>query len=115
MQQVINVFKNGVDFTNLNQQTNTFTVSVDAQGKPTTSVQFKNTLTSKVLGISCINATNQSDITRYPIATPFISYTVNANMITVTNIAGLGIPPNQTNSDKYTLTVVVIGVNISTA
>lgn len=115
MIQVINVLKNGVDFNNLNQQINTFTVTVDSNGKPTTPVQFKNKLTTKIIGIVCINAINQSSFIRYPQATPFISYTVNANLVTVTNIAGLGIPSNQTNSDAYTFTILSIGENIQTA
>lgn len=114
MSQVINVLKNGIDFNNLNEFTVTFTVTVDINGKPTTSVQFKNTLNSKVIGIQCINALNQSSFIRYPQATPFISYTENAKLITVNNIAGLGIPSNQTNSDSYTLTVRVTGDNLQT-
>lgn len=114
MQQVVNVFKNGVDFTNLNQQTNTFTVSVDSTGTPTTSVQFKNTLATKIMGITCISAVNISSLSRYPQSAPFISYTINGALVTVTNIAGLGIPCGQDNSDTYTLTVVTIGTNLPT-
>ncbi len=115
MQQVINVMKNGIDFNNLNQATITFTASVDSNGKPTTPVQFQNTLSTKVIGIICINALNTSSILRYPQATPFISYTTNGNLVTVNNIAGLGIPSGQTNSDTYTFTILTIGQNLPTA
>lgn len=115
MQQVITVLKQGIDFNNLNRQLVTFTASVDTNGKPTTSVQFQNTMATKVIGIVCINAVNTSSIIRYPVATPFVSYTSNGNLITVTNIAGLGTPAGQTNSDIYTFTIEVIGANIPTA
>lgn len=114
MQQVINVLKNGVDFTNLNQQLVTFTLTVDINGKPTTSVQFKNLLNTKIIGVTCINAINNSSFIRYPQATPFISFTENAKLVTVNNIAGLGIPSNQTNSDSYTITILAIGDNLPT-
>ncbi len=115
MQQVITVLKNGVDFTNLNQQIITFTASVDAIGTPTTSVQFQNKLTTKVQGLVVIGAVNTSSVPRYPEAGIFMSFTANANLITITNIAGLGIPSGQTNSDTYTFTVLSIGANIPTA
>jgi hypothetical protein len=115
MQQVITVLKHGIDFNNLNQQIVTFTVSVDAQGKPTKSIQFQNTLATKVIGIMCISALNTSSTIRYPQATPFISYTMSGNLVTVNNISGLGIPAGQTNSDIYTFTILTIGQNLSTS
>ncbi len=114
MQQVISVLKNGIDFNNLNQQLVSFTASVDGTGKPTTSVQFQNNLPTKLVGIICISAVNTSSPTRFPEATPFISYTTNNNLITVTNITGLGIPSGQTNSDTYTFNIQTIGANLPT-
>jgi hypothetical protein len=115
MQQVINVLKHGIDFNNLNQQIVTFTASVDTNGKPTTSIQFQNTLSTKVIGVVCINALNTSSVIRFPQATPFISYTTNGTLVTVNNIAGLGIPSGQTNSDIYTFTVLTYGANLPTS
>ncbi len=115
MQQVITVLKRGIDFNNLNQQIVTFTASVDNTGTPTTSVQFQNTLLTKIIGITCINAVNTSSVVRFPQATPFISYSINGSLITVTNIAGLGIPTGQTNSDTYTITILTYGANIPTS
>lgn len=115
MQQVINLFKNGIDFTNLNQQVVVFTASVDSTGTPVSTIQFKNTLSTKIIGIGCINAINKSSTQRYPASTPFISFTTNNNLITITNIAGLGIPAGQTNSDVYTFTIVTTGAQIPTS
>lgn len=115
MQQVVTAFSNNIDFNNLNQQLVTFTVTVDSTGAPTVPVQFTNNLKTKVIGIICINAANQSSTIRYPTSTPFISYTTNAKLVTITNIAGLGIPSGQTNSDSYTLTILTVGDNVPTA
>lgn len=115
MEQVINVLKHGVDFNNLNMATVTFTVSVDKNGKPTTPVQFQNSLATKLIGVVCINALNTSSVLRYPSATPFISYTTNGNLVTVLNIAGVPIPTGQTNSDTYTYTILTIGANLPTS
>lgn len=114
MQQVITVLKNGIDFSNLNQQIVTLTISVDADGKPTTDAQFQNKLSTKVIGILCISAVNKSGFVRYPEATPFFSFTENAGLVTITNVAGLGTPGGQTNSDSYTFTILTIGQNIPT-
>lgn len=115
MQQVVNVFKNGIDFNNLNQQVVTFSVSVDATGTPVNTIQFTNNLSTKIIGMICINAINTSGAIRYPNAQLLLSFTVNANTITVNNIAGFPIPSGQTNSDTYNLTILCIGQNLPTA
>lgn len=113
MQQVISALSNNLDFTNLNQQVNTFNVSVDANGKPISPVQFKINLATKLAGVICINALNTTSPGRYPLAQPFISYTLNAGTLTINNIAGLSFGTGQTNSDVYTLTLLSIGQNLS--
>lgn len=115
MQQVINVLKNGIDFNNLNQQLVSFTISVDANGTPVSPVAFKNNLSTKIIGLICISAINTSSVIRYPQAAPFLSFTSDGTFITITNIAGLGIPSGQTNSDVYTFNVLAIGQNLPTA
>lgn len=115
MQQVINVLKNGIDFNNLNQQINTVTVSVDQFGNPSGTVQFKNNLSTKIQGIICINQVNQSSNVRFPAAQPCITWTLNSNIITITNISGLSMPSGQTASDTYQLTVLSYGANLPTA
>lgn len=112
MQQVITVLKRGIDFNNLNQQIVTFTASVDTTGTPTVPIQFQSTLLTKIIGLQCINAVNTSSIIRYPQAGLFVSYSINGNLITITNIAGLGVPEGQTNSDTYTFTILTYGANL---
>ena len=115
MQQIITGLKNGIDFNNLNMQVNTFTATVDASGVPTIPIHFQNNLTTKLYGMICINALNQSGTHRVPLAQPFISWTQNGNTMTINNISGLGIPTGQTNSDSYVFTVLSIGQNVPTA
>src|ERR1700722_4651353 len=71
MQQVISALTNNLDFNNLNQQINTFTVSVNASGVPTSPISFQNKLSTKLYGIICINALNQTGDSTYPNAQPF--------------------------------------------
>lgn len=113
MQQVISALSKNLDFNNLNQQINTFSVSVNANGVPVSPVQFKLNLATKLAGLYCINAVNTSSTIRFPVAQPFISYAVNSNQITINHITGLGIPTGNTNSDIYTLTVIAVGENLS--
>jgi hypothetical protein len=113
MQQVISAFSNNLDFNNLNQQVNTFSVSVDSSGKPTSPIQFKLNLKTKLAGLICINASNTSGTTRLPASQPFVNYTLNAGVVTINNINGLSFGTNQTNSDVYTITVLCIGQNLS--
>lgn len=112
MQQVINVLKGGIDFNNLNRNIVTVTLSTNASGTPVSTVQFKNTLNTKVIGMNVISCINKSSVQRFPIAAPFVSYTSNGDLITVTNVAGLGIPEGNTNSDSFQLTIELIGANL---
>lgn len=114
MQQVVNVLKNGVDFNNLNMQIITLSVSVNSTGYPVSAIQFKNNLSTKVIGMICINAINQSSTIRFPTAQPFISWSQNSNVLAINNISGLPIPAGQTNSDIYQLTILTIGQNLPT-
>jgi hypothetical protein len=114
MQQVITAFTKQIDFNNLNMQINTFTVRVNATGQPTTPVQFTFSSTTKPIGMVCINAINQTANTRFPVATPFPSYSTEKNLITVSNIAGIGVPTGQVQSDSYTITTLTIFANIPT-
>lgn len=115
MQQVVNVFKNGIDFNNLNQQINTITVSVDSTGKLVNTIQFKVALSTKIQGMICINAVNKTSTVRFPSAQPFISFSQNNEIMTINNISGLSFDDGATNSDTYTLTILSIGNNLPTS
>lgn len=67
----------------------TFNVTVDSSGKPTTTSAFTLTSLGTLSGIIVLNAVNQTNSTVYPTGTPFISFSVNSNLVSITNIAGL--------------------------
>lgn len=100
--ELSNAFNKNIDFDNLNQQYSTFTVTVDGTGKPTSQLQIKYELKTRMKGIHVISAQNLTDTT-YPTAAPFISWSFASNLITVNNIAGL--PANK----QFQLSVVIIG------
>lgn len=102
MEQLTTAFNKGIDFDNLNQQYSSFTVAVDSLGNTQVPVQIKYDLKTKLKGVQVISAENLTDTT-YPTGSPFISYQINANLITIMNITGL--PANRT----FRLSIVLIG------
>lgn len=76
------------------------TLTVDSTGTPTTATSFSVTTTGTLTGLTVMAATNQTTATVYPTGNPFISYTQNSQLITITNVAGL--PAN----NSFLLTIV---------
>jgi hypothetical protein len=92
-----------LDFDNFRQEIKEVIVTVDATGEPTTQTQFKNGLLTKVRGTDVIRAENLTTSTSFPTAQPFISFSENNKIVTITNVSGL-----QANN-KYKLTVITYG------
>lgn len=65
-------------------------------------VQIKTGLTSRLLGITVIRADNLNNPAIYPINTPFISWTINNNIITVLKVTGIQ------DNNKYSLTLEIL-------
>jgi len=86
------------DNTNLSQKT--ISVTVDANGVPTTSTSVSTGLASACVGIQVINAVNQTDSNAIPTSAPFISFTNTTDGIKINKISGL----QATNN--YNLTVI---------
>lgn len=103
MEQTRAAFDHAIDFSNLNQELIVLTVTVDDAGVPVQRTQYKSNLQSNVAGTICINSVNQTTLGNYPLATPFLSVTQNANIVTVLNIRGL------TPNERYQLTILSIG------
>lgn len=102
IEQIGNAFNKGIDSDNLAQQYPIITVTVDAAGIPTPSLQIKYELKSKLRGMQVINALNLTDST--PITgAPFIVYEISSNVITVKQITGL--PAGK----QFSLSVILIG------
>lgn len=103
MEQTRTALQGNLDFTNINQQIISLTVTVDATGIPTQKTQYRSTLKSKVAGNICIAAFNVTNPTHFPTTAPFISFNINENIITILNITGL-----QAN-EKYQLSILSVG------
>lgn len=100
--QVVAAFNKGINTDNLTRQILEVTVNNTA-GRITPGVQFKNTLnTNKILGINIIKAMNITNPAVYPTQAPWISWSINENIITINNITGIQ------DNNKYTLTLEVI-------
>lgn len=96
--QVYQALNGQIDYTNLKRQITTFTVNVNAAGQITNLPTVKYNLVGRLLGITTLSVTGA----KFPTSSPFISWTINGNLVTVLNITGLS--PNST----YTLTVELI-------
>lgn len=76
------------------------TLQVDSQGKPKVSTSFLLDIKGKIWGCSVVQAVNVTNPTTYPLGAPFISYTQNDTIVTITNVTGL----QQNNT--YVLTLI---------
>lgn len=94
MEQVIALFTNNIDFTNLAQQKVTITIKTDSTGTPIGNNAFKTTLVNKVTGIVTLSGTITSSTNQFVTNYPFITFTQNSSIITINNISNLS--PNTT-------------------
>lgn len=103
MEQVRSAFDHNIDFTNLNREVITLTVSVDAGGVPLVQTLWKSNLKTKIVGVNVIRASSIQDPGLVPINTPFINFVQNASLVQINQISGLQ-PDN-----KYQLVIESIG------
>lgn len=101
LEQVAAALTKNIDFDNLNQHYTTFTVRQTA-GKPDTLTQIKYPLRSRLKGLQVIAAENITDSTPLS-AAPFINYTTNGDLITITNV--VGIPDGK----QFRFSIILIG------
>lgn len=101
-EQIVTAFNKNIDFDNLNQEFIFFETEVDDKGKPKKDREIKTLLRSRPRGIMCVSANNLTDNTPVTGA-PFISYTINNNVISIQNITGL--PANK----RFRLSLIIIG------
>jgi hypothetical protein len=103
LEQVVNAFNKNIDFDNLNQEVIEFTVTVDANGRPTTQTELRSSLRTKVRGYIVIRAQSEDPNGPLPLSTPLISFSQNESGVRITGVTGL--PAN----NKFRLTVISIG------
>lgn len=65
------------------------TVKVDSSGSPLSTLSFSLDVKGQIKGISVIRADNLTNSSTYPTSTPFITFTQNDTIVTITNIVGL--------------------------
>ncbi len=99
---VYRVLTNGLDYDNLNRQVATVIVTMSATGTVTQEPKIKLTTAGRIRGVQVLNAVNVNNINVYPTGAPFVSWSVNSNLLTILNITGL-----QPNS-QYQLTLEFI-------
>ncbi len=101
--EVYRQFNGNIGYENLNRQAVTLDVKINASGIVVNEPQIRLILRSSVVGTVVLSALNLVNSNTYPISHPFISYTVNGNILTIKNISGLQ------NSSNYRLTVEIVG------
>lgn len=79
-----------IDFDNLNRQiVENVTIKINSSGVLVNAPQLKVTVKTRVRGLNVVSAINSTNSSTYPTNAPFISYTVNGNILTITNVTGL--------------------------
>lgn len=99
LDDVYRALNKGIDFENLNRQIVDLDVTIDGSGRLVNSAQIKNLTAGRLKGLHVINAINLNNPGVYPTATPFVSWSINNNLINVLNVTGLQ------NSSQYRLTL----------
>jgi len=102
LEQISNAFNKNITLENLSREVLTVTVENDGSDVLKTTTQFKTNLTSRIQGLTIIKAENLTNPSVYPTASPWISWTINSNIITIKKVTG--IQPNA----KYRLTMEII-------
>lgn len=98
-----NIINGRIDFSNLNRQLVDVNVIIDSTGKLVSAPQIKTTVMGRVRGLNVIAASGViANKAVFPITAPFVSFTTNANLLTISNISGLQ------NSSQYTITLELI-------
>lgn len=98
-----NIINGRIDFSNLNRQLVDVNVIIDSAGKLASAPQIKTTVMGRVRGLNVIAASGSiANKQVFPVSAPFVNFTTNANLLTISNISGLQ------NSSQYTLTLELI-------
>lgn len=88
LEAITNALNKGLTINDLNMQTKSLTIQVDALGVPTTAALFKSELNGRCNNLWVSRAQNISNNTLLTSA-PFINYSENNGLITITQVLGL--------------------------
>lgn len=89
MDSVYRVLDHGVDYENLNRHYQDIDITIDGTGSILNPPQIKTDLRGRVRGIIVLNAVNLVNPTVYPTTAPFVSFTINGNIVSILNVTGL--------------------------
>jgi len=105
LERLFVVLNNGqLGFDNINRRVETVRVELDGSGDLVSQQKIRGKLNGKVLGLEVIKADNVDDPDNtFPTSAPWISWTYNNDIITITKITGLQA------SSKYDLVLELIG------
>lgn len=110
IEQMIFLLSKRIDFKNLNQFVSTINVvsgsTNTTDGSLKTPVTIRTDINGRIIGVNLINLTNKTNSLAVPTSQPYISYSINQNLLTIQKIYGLN------NTSEYTLTLLIIGDNI---
>lgn len=103
-EELYNLNNNNITFSdNINCTLATFNVTVDANGKPLNSTQFKLSIyQTSVKGLWVINTLNNANNSLYPPSAVFVSFVRADNNVIINNVKGL------TPNVGYSITVITI-------
>lgn len=102
LEQINQAFNKNINFDNLSRELITIDVENGTGGKLKTITQFKFSLTNRILGLNIIKVENLTNSSIYPTAAPWISWSPNGNIITVSQATGIQ------DNNKYRLTIELI-------
>lgn len=97
----------GINYENLNRQLVTLVINIDKTGKVTQSPEIKLNVNGKVIGVQVMNAVNINNVSTYPASAPFVSWTVNSNVLRILNITGLTPATPAPSQWQLTLDIIV--------
>lgn len=89
MEQVRSALNKNINFENLAQELKTLSFTTNSTGQPISQVAFRSELSNRIQGIIPVRVIITSNNTSFATQMPLISWTQNANIVTITNIGGL--------------------------
>lgn len=87
--EVYQLLNGGLTSASINRQLTDIIVKTNASSLLIAQPQIKLNIVGKVRGINVISANNQVNPSIYPVSAPFVSFTLNANILTILNVSGL--------------------------
>ncbi len=102
LEQVSNAFNKNINFDNLSREVLTVTLENATGGSLKAVTQIKTSLSGRIIGLNIIRAENLTNSVVYPTNAPFVSWSINGNIMTIQKVTGIQ------DNNKYRLTLEII-------